>query len=91
MEDRRNRKECSSEQAVSWGGMAAILVSLSDLVSLAVAQGPARPPVGQPMVGQPMAGQTIALLDVTYIFKNHNRFKALMEQMKASVQCRERR
>lgn len=38
------------------------------------------------MAGQSMPGQTIALLDVTYIFKNNTRFKSEMERMKGDVQ-----
>ena len=63
-----------------WAVLAATILSLSYLASLAVGQAPARAPA------QPMAGQTVALLDVTYIFKNHARFKSMMEEMKADVQ-----
>ena len=41
-------------------------------------------PPGQPM--QAAAGPRIALLDVSKIFKNHARFKGMMEDMKADVQ-----
>jgi Skp family chaperone for outer membrane proteins len=59
-----------------WAVLAAVVLSLSYLISLAVAQGPARS----------AAGPTIALLDVSYIFKNHARFKGMMEDMKADVE-----
>ena len=64
-----------------WAALAVVVLLLGCFVSLAVAQAPTRP-----IAGQPAAGQNIALLDVTYIFKNHVRFKAEMERMKADVQ-----
>jgi Skp family chaperone for outer membrane proteins len=77
-----------------WAALAVVALSFGCVVALAVAQGPARPVAGQPMSGQPAAGQpspgqNIALLDVTYIFKNHAGFKAEMERMKADVQAAE--
>jgi Skp family chaperone for outer membrane proteins len=39
------------------------------------------PPAARPQPGPPV----IALLDVTYIFKNHTRLKALMDEMKNDV------
>jgi Skp family chaperone for outer membrane proteins len=68
-----------------WAALAVVVLSLGCFVALAIAQGPVRPVAGQPMPGQPAAGQTVALLDVTYIFKNHARFKAEMEQMREDV------
>ncbi len=62
-----------------WAVLAAVILSLSYLISLAVAQGPARPNVGP----------NIALLDVSYIYKNHVRFKDMMEKMKADVESAE--
>lgn len=59
-----------------WAVLAAAVLSLGYLMSMAVAQGPARP----------AAGANIALLDVSYIFKNHTRFKGMMEDMKADVE-----
>jgi Skp family chaperone for outer membrane proteins len=64
-----------------WSVLAAALVSLGCLTTQAVGQAPARAPAAPPM-----AGQSIALLDVTYIFKNHPRFKGMMEEMRADVQ-----
>jgi len=61
---------------------AAGFLSLSLIGSQVFAQGvPAR------QSAAPQAGSTpnIALLDVSYIFKNHPRFKAMMEEMKADV------
>ncbi len=59
-----------------WAILAAIVVSLSYVVSFAVAQQQARP----------AAGPNVALLDVSYIFKNHSRFKDQMQDMKTDVQ-----
>ena len=56
--------------------LVAAVLSLGYLSSLAVAQTP----------GRPVAGPTIALLDVSYIFKNHTRFKGMMEDMKGDVE-----
>jgi Skp family chaperone for outer membrane proteins len=58
---------------------ASLLLGL--ICSEAFAQSPVRP-VGSPQAGNP---PNIALLDVSYIFKNHPRFKGLMEEMKADV------
>jgi outer membrane protein len=52
----------------------AIVFSLAILGSLAQAQ------------GQAPAGARVALLDVGRIFKNHQRFKGMMEDMKADVE-----
>ncbi len=41
--------------------------------------------------GQPAAAPRLALLDVSRVFKNHNRFKGMMEDMKADVQQAENR
>jgi len=61
----------------------AVLLSFSLIGSQAVAQGvPAR----QPVAMQPGSAPNIALLDVSYIFKNHPRFKAMMEEMKSDVE-----
>jgi Skp family chaperone for outer membrane proteins len=54
----------------------AAVLSLNCFSSLAVAQAPSKP----------AAGPNIALLDVSYIFKNHARFKGQMEEMKADVE-----
>jgi Skp family chaperone for outer membrane proteins len=42
-------------------------------------------PVRQPVAGQAGPSANIALLDVSYIFKNHPRFKSMMDEMKADV------
>ena len=55
----------------------AAVLSLSYLSALAVAQGPAAPPA---------AGPRMALLDVSRIFKSHQRFKGMMDDMKADVE-----
>jgi Skp family chaperone for outer membrane proteins len=59
-----------------WAVLATAVLSLCYMISLAVAQAPARP----------AGGPNIALLDVSYIFKNHARFKLAMEEMKADVE-----
>lgn len=64
----------------------AVVVSLGCLYSLAVAQGPS--PVRQT---QPTAGPRLALLDVTRIFKTHERFKLQMNDMKRDVETAEKR
>lgn len=55
----------------------AVLLSLGYGASLAMAQGPAAPST---------TGPRMALLDVSKIFKNHQRFKGMMEDMKADVE-----
>ena len=62
--------------------LAMVVLSLGSWVSLAVAQ---QPPV------RPAGGPNIALLDVNFIFKNHARFKGMMEDMKADVERAEAR
>jgi Skp family chaperone for outer membrane proteins len=42
-------------------------------------------PMRQPMAPQGGSSANIALLDVSYIFKNHPRFKTMMDEMKADV------
>lgn len=54
----------------------AAVLSLGYFCSLTAAQAPAKP----------AASPSIALLDVSYIFKNHARFKGQMEDMKADVE-----
>ena len=54
----------------------AAVVGCLVVLSLAVADAPAQVP----------AGQRIALLDISYIFKNHTRFKTMMEEMKADME-----
>jgi Skp family chaperone for outer membrane proteins len=56
--------------------LAAAVSSLGVLFSPAMAQAPARP----------AGGPNVALLDVTYIFNNHARFKRMREEMKADVE-----
>jgi Skp family chaperone for outer membrane proteins len=67
-----------------WAVLAAALLSLGYLTSLAVGQGPGRAPAAQSM-----PGSRIALLDVNRIFKTHARFKSMMEEMKRDVQAAE--
>ena len=55
------------------------LVVVSLAVSPTLAQTARRP-------AQPVARPTVALLDINHIFKNHTRFKGLMDNMKAEVQ-----
>jgi Skp family chaperone for outer membrane proteins len=43
-------------------------------------------PVRQPVGAQPGAAPNVALLDVSYIFKKHPRFKSMMEEMKTDVE-----
>jgi Skp family chaperone for outer membrane proteins len=56
----------------------AIVLSFFALGRVALAQAPAARPAA--------AQQSIALIDVSYIFKNHVRFKGQMEDMKADVE-----
>lgn len=63
----------------------AIVVSLGCLYSLAVAEGPLPT---RPM--QSGAGPRLALLDVTRIFKAHERFKLQMNDMKRDVEAAEK-
>jgi Skp family chaperone for outer membrane proteins len=65
-----------------WAMLAMVVLSLDCWVSLAVAQ---QAPV------RPAGGPNIALLDVNFIFKNHARFKGMMEDMKADVERAEAR
>ena len=46
-------------------------------------------PIRQPVAPQAGAGANIALLDVSYIFKNHPRFKQMMDEMKTDVEAAE--
>jgi Skp family chaperone for outer membrane proteins len=73
-------------KSIGWAVLAAVL-SLSFLVSAAVAQGPAGVPPAQP--APPSAGTRIAVLNVPEIFKKHDRFKAWMEELKRDVQAAE--
>jgi Skp family chaperone for outer membrane proteins len=59
----------------------AIVVSLGYLLTVAMAENPAGM---QP--ASPAGGPRLALLDVSRIFKAHNRFKLSMEEMKRDVQ-----
>jgi Skp family chaperone for outer membrane proteins len=68
-----------------WAVTAAVVLSLSYLSCLAQAQGP----VGVPS-GQATGAARLALLDVGRIFKNHARFKGMMEAMKADVERAEK-
>ncbi len=64
------------KHSLRWAVPAAAVLSLAILFSLAMAQAPARP----------AGGPNVALLDVSYIFKNHARLKRMMEDMKADVE-----
>ena len=63
---------------------AACFLSLSLICSQAFSQSPVRRPVRRKRAAAP----NIALLDVSYIFKNHPRFKSMMDEMKADVDRR---
>lgn len=65
--------------------LAASVVSMGLLGALGVAQQPLRTAMRPAGRGVP----PIALLDVSYIFKNHTRFKAMMNDMKTDVGCAE--
>lgn len=70
----------------AWAACAAAFLAVTLVVSTIVAQGPAGPGAGQPLGGQP-----IYLLDLSYVFKNYSKFKALKDQMQADVQAAEAR
>ncbi len=59
-----------------WAILAAAVATVSYLILPALAQAPVR-------TG---AAPNIALVDISYIFKNHGRFKGQMDEMKADVQ-----
>jgi Skp family chaperone for outer membrane proteins len=59
-----------------WAVLAVVVLSLSYLISFAAAQAP---------TPTPTAGPRLALLDVSRIFKSHQRFKGMMDDMKADV------
>jgi Skp family chaperone for outer membrane proteins len=60
-----------------WAGLAAVLLC-GFLVSSVLAQAPAAQPAA--------AGPRMALLDVSRIFKSHQRFKGMMDDMKRDVE-----
>lgn len=62
--------------------LAACVLAIGLIGGFGVAQQPGRPAMRPTVRG----GPTIALLDVPYIFKNHTRFKAMMNDMKADVE-----
>ena len=64
------------KKSYSWA-ILAVVFSLTCLGSLVEAQGPVAPQ---------SAGARMALLDVGRIFKNHQRFKVMMDEMKADVE-----
>ena len=49
--------------------------------------GGARPPVGPPAASAPVAGTSVAVIDIAYIFKNHVRFNAQMNDMKRDIEA----
>ena len=83
-EDRRNSKECCKVKKTHLlAAVAAGLVTLCFLALDAAAQCTGAPPA-RPAAAQgpsPFAGRTV-LLDVNWVFKNHERFKAQMTQLK---------
>jgi len=72
------------KQTLVFTALAAAVLALS-FGSQAQAQ---QQPIGQPAMGAPGAGG-VALLDVSYIFKNHARFKAMMSQMESDIEAAE--
>ncbi len=70
----------------AWAACAAAFLAVTLVVSTIVAQGPAGPSAGQPAAGQP-----VYLLDLSYVFKNYSKFKAMKDQMQADVQAAEAR
>jgi Skp family chaperone for outer membrane proteins len=65
----------------SWVTTAAAVLSVFVWTHVAAAQNQSPPPAGQAA-----RGPTIALLDVGYVFKNHNRFKGTREDLKADAE-----
>lgn len=49
----------------------------------------AQQPAMAPVVAAAPGGTAIAVLDVSYVFKNHARFKTMMQQMQAQVEAAE--
>lgn len=62
-----------------WAACAAASLAVVLLVAGVPAQ-----QTGQPV--QPLGGQPIYLLDISYVFKNYTKLKAMREQMQASAQ-----
>lgn len=77
--------------------VAGMVVFSSQAVHAQQPRGPVTSPAGAPAAGgaAPAHGQNasrfgVAVVDVTYIFKNYKRFNAMMEQMKQDVESTER-
>ncbi|MCE5269581.1 MAG: OmpH family outer membrane protein [Planctomycetaceae bacterium] len=74
------------KKSVFWAMLAAVL-SLGVYYSIGVAQGPAPGqgtfPPAAPTSAPPAT--RVALVDITHIIKNHQRFRATMEELKAQV------
>lgn len=68
-----------------------ILAALAATVLVAAVTGPVAmaQQQGQPAMSPNYGGGRIALLDVSYIFQEHLRFKSMMNDMKADVQAAE--
>lgn len=64
------------KHSLRWAVLAAAISSLAAFCYPAMAQAPAKP----------AGGLNVALLDVTYIFNNHARFKRMREEMSADVE-----
>jgi Skp family chaperone for outer membrane proteins len=80
-EDRRNSKGVlRMSRLFAWTAIAVVAVSLCVVAQGVVAQNPSPAPAGR---AAPV--QTIALLDVAYVFKNHNRFQAMNEEIQNDV------
>jgi outer membrane protein len=70
---------------VSKSHLVGALVIVALCTGVGKSQNVAQPPARAAVAPALRAG-SLALLDVSYIFKNHARFKSMMEEMKADVQ-----
>jgi len=84
--DAKTQRSAEVKKNLSWVVLI-VLLSFGLYYSSGDAQGPVRPAAAPAAVG----GPRLALLDVGRIFKNHARFKSMMEDMKADVQQAEAR
>jgi Skp family chaperone for outer membrane proteins len=68
-------------------GPLSILVLAAPATAQQPVPGGARPPVGPSAAAPAVAGTSVAVIDIAYIFKNHVRFNAQMNDMKRDIEA----